>query len=39
MRGIAVIPLIRYIDNDSDIALYSYDRTEMGIVIRWTPKP
>ena len=38
-RGLAVIPRIRYIDNDSDVELYSYDRTEMGIAFRWTPQP
>ncbi|MDH5500814.1 MAG: hypothetical protein OEY72_06905, partial [Gammaproteobacteria bacterium] len=36
-RGLTVIPRVRYVDNDSDVDLYSYDRTEMGVVIRWTP--
>jgi tetratricopeptide (TPR) repeat protein len=38
-RGLAVIPRLRYVDNDSDVELYSYDRTEIGVVIRWTPQP
>lgn len=37
-RGLAVIPRLRYVDNDSDVELYSYDRTEIGVVIRWTPQ-
>ncbi len=37
MRGLIIAPRVRYIDNDSDITLYDYDRTELGLLIRWTP--
>ncbi len=36
--GLTLAPRLRYIDNDSDIALYSYDRTEFGLLIRWAPQ-
>jgi hypothetical protein len=36
--GISVIPTIRYIDNSSDVALYEYDRTEIGVRFRWMPR-
>lgn len=36
--GLTIAPRIRYIDNDSDVALYDYDRTEFGLLIRWEPK-
>jgi tetratricopeptide (TPR) repeat protein len=36
--GLTIAPRIRYIDNDSDVALYDYDRTEIGLLIRWVPK-
>ncbi len=35
--GLSIAPRIRYIDNDSDVALYDYDRTEIGLLIRWIP--
>jgi tetratricopeptide (TPR) repeat protein len=35
--GLSVIPRVRYVDNKSDVALYEYDRTELGIFFRWTP--
>ena len=35
--GLTLMPGIRYVDNDSDVALYDYDRTEIGLLIRWTP--
>jgi len=35
-RGIDVNPHIRYVNNDSDVDLYSYDRTELGVTIRWS---
>lgn len=38
-RGLAIIPRVRYIDNDSDVGLYTYDRMETGIAFRWTPQP
>jgi hypothetical protein len=36
--GLSIAPRVRYIDNDSDVALYDYDRTEIGLLIRWVPK-
>jgi tetratricopeptide (TPR) repeat protein len=36
--GLTIAPRIRYIDNDSDVALYDYDRAEIGLLIRWVPK-
>ncbi len=35
--GLTIAPRIRYIDNDSDVTLYDYDRTEIGLLIRWMP--
>ncbi|MDX1498607.1 MAG: tetratricopeptide repeat protein [Woeseiaceae bacterium] len=34
-RGLSIAPRLRYIDNESDIALYDYDRFEVGLLIRW----
>jgi len=36
--GLSLMPGLRYVDNESDVALYEYDRTEIGLLIRWTPK-
>ena len=36
--GLSLIPRVRYVDNDSDIALYKYDRTEFGLTLRWIPQ-
>ena len=36
--GLSLIPRARYVDNDSDVELYDYDRTELGLLIRWTPR-
>jgi len=36
--GLSLVPRIRYVDNDSDVALYKYDRTEFGLMIRWVPR-
>ena len=36
-RGLTLAPRVRYIDNDSDVSLYDYDRTEVGLLIRWEP--
>ena len=36
--GLTLAPRIRYIDNDSDVALYKYDRAEVGLLIRWAPQ-
>lgn len=33
--GLSIIPRVRYVDNNSDISLYKYDRTELGLLIRW----
>lgn len=38
-RGLSITPRVRYVENDSDVELYSYDRTEMGIDVRWIPQP
>ena len=35
--GLTIAPRVRYIDNDSDVSLYDYDRTEVGLLIRWAP--
>ncbi len=37
-EGLSLIPRVRYVDNDSDVALYKYDRTEFGLMIRWVPR-
>jgi len=36
--GLTLAPRLRYIDNDSDVDLYTYSRTEVGLMIRWAPK-
>lgn len=36
--GLTLAPRLRYIDNDSDVDLYTYSRTELGLMIRWAPK-
>lgn len=36
--GLSLIPRLRYVDNDSDVDLYSYDRTEVGLLLRWMPR-
>ena len=36
--GLTIAPRLRYIDNDSDVALYDWDRTEVGLLIRWEPR-
>ncbi len=36
--GLTLVPGLRYVDNESDISLYEYDRTEIGLLIRWAPK-
>lgn len=33
--GLSLVPRVRYTENDSDVALYDYDRTEIGVLIRW----
>ena len=37
-KGLSIAPRIRYVENDSDIQLYAYDRTEYGLMFRWTGK-
>lgn len=36
-EGLTLMPTYRYVDNDSDVALYKYDRTEIGLLLRWAP--
>jgi tetratricopeptide (TPR) repeat protein len=36
--GLSIAPRIRYVNNDSDIKLYEYDRTEYGVMFRWAGK-
>ena len=36
--GLSLTPAIRYVDNDSDVGLYKYDRTEIGLQLRWMPQ-
>lgn len=36
--GLALVPSLRFIDNDSDIDLYDYDRTVIGLMLRWMPQ-
>ena len=35
--GLMMMPTIRYVDNDSNVAIHKYDRTEIGLLIRWSP--
>jgi len=35
--GLTLMPGLRYVDNESDVALYEYDRMEIGLLIRWAP--
>ncbi len=37
-EGLSLTPRIRYVNNDSNVALYDYDRTEVGLQLRWTPQ-
>ena len=37
-EGLSIALRIRYVDNESDIPLYEYDRTEYGLMFRWTGK-
>lgn len=34
--SLSLVPRIRWIDNESTVALYDYDRTEIGLGVRWT---
>jgi len=36
--GLTLAPRLRRTENDSDVDLYTYDRTEVGLMIRWAPK-
>lgn len=36
--GLSFTPMFRYIDNESDVSLYEYDRLEVGLQIRWMPR-
>ena len=33
--GLSIAPRVRYVDNESDVDLYEYDRTEYGVMVRW----
>jgi tetratricopeptide (TPR) repeat protein len=37
-EGLTLAPRLRYVDNDSDIYLYTYNRIEVGLMIRWAPQ-
>jgi hypothetical protein len=37
-EGLSLIPRVRFVDNDSDVDLYKYDRTEYGLTLRWMPR-
>ncbi len=37
-QGLSLLPRLRYVDNDSDVSLYKYDRTEVGLMLRWAPQ-
>lgn len=34
-EGLSIVPRVRYTDNDSDVSLYDWDRTEFGLLVRW----
>lgn len=36
--GLTLAPRVRFINNESDVSLYDYDRTEVGLLIRWAPQ-
>ena len=36
--GLVITPRILYVDNDSGVGLYKYDRTEVGVNVRWSAK-
>jgi len=36
--GLSLVPAIRWIDNDSSLSLYTYDRTEISLNLRWIPR-
>lgn len=36
--GLSIVPRVRYVDNDSDVSLYDWDRTEFGLQVRWEPR-
>lgn len=36
--GLSIVPGLRYVDNQSDVALYDYDRAEIGLTFRWMPQ-
>ena len=36
LDGLSLIPRVRYANNDSDLELYAYDRTEIGLTLKWT---
>ncbi len=36
--GLSLTPRLRHVNNDSDVALYDYDRLEFSLNLRWTPQ-
>jgi tetratricopeptide (TPR) repeat protein len=36
--GLSIVPRVRYVENDSDVSLYDWDRTEVGLLVRWEPR-
>ncbi|MEQ8205606.1 MAG: surface lipoprotein assembly modifier [Woeseia sp.] len=36
LSGLSVSPRVRFIDNRSDVSLYRYDRSEIGVGLKWT---
>jgi tetratricopeptide (TPR) repeat protein len=38
VRGLDLGPRVRVIDNESTVALYAYDRTEIGLTFRYSPR-
>ncbi len=38
LKGYSLAPTIRYTRTDSNVALYDYDRLELGVFLRWSPR-
>lgn len=36
--GLTLAPRLRHVSNESDIDLYTYNRTEVGLMIQWAPR-
>ena len=37
-NGLTLAPRLRHVNNESDVDLYTYTRTEVGLMIRWAPR-